>query len=497
MKPITRRNGSSRQLNSVPARALIVAGFLFALLPLVHADSMAPPGSGGTNSTPTYTPLDSWTFLDNTNWTSDWGYAPVSFGNLGYSYLGNGASLVVDSTNAAWLRYNVVETNGTTNLTVSAGTVMFWFAPGSWSGTNQGGTGPGEYGRLFEAGAYTTNSSFGWWSLYTDPAGANLYFSTQTNDLSGSYHTYLSAPIAWATNYFHFVALTYSATNTALYLDGGLATNGPPLAVYPGVNALTNGFFIGSDSNGVYQAHGSFNSVATYNIPMDPGTIQQIYNSYFPYYLMNPLNQAMFTLFSASSSPTYTGGYNAISGAGNLQWAGYAPACVNGTNAYQIWFTNVTAVAAGGGTMNVTFSIEGGLPGFAYDVFATGALQNPAVNSIWVWLGQGYQCNTYTVNVNSANAFLILGTPLDSNGDGVSDAYSLLVAHINPDTIGQTDSYGVPYAWYVQNGLSVQSALQDPDGDGLPNYQEYLYGTKPQVSEGFGVWTTGGYTSIP
>ena len=491
MKPITRRNGSSRQLNSVSARALIVAGFLFALLPMIYAQGLP----GGTNSYSPYTLLDSWTFLDSTNWKSDFGYSPVSFSNLGYSYLGNGASLIVDSTNAAWLRYNVVETNGTTNLTVVAGTVMFWFAPGSWSGTNEGGTGPGEYGRLFEAGAYTTNSSIGWWSLYTDPAGANLYFSTQTNDLSGSYHTFVSAPIAWTNNYFHFVALTYSATNTALYLDGGLATNGPPISVYPGPDVLAKGFYIGSDTNGVFQAHGLFNSVLTYSTPLDAGTIQQFFNSYFPYYLMNPLNTAMFTMFSAGSSPTYTGGYDAISGAGNLQWSAYA-SVPNGSTAYQVWLTNITATAAGGGMMNVKFTIAGGLPGYSYDVFATGYLQSPITNAIWVWLGQGNQGNTYTVNVPSANAFLILGTPLDTDGDGLTDAYELLVSHTDPNH-AQTDANGVPYAWYLQNGLSVQSGLQDPDQDGLLNYQEYFYGTKPLVSEGFGVWTTGGYTSIP
>ncbi len=480
-------------LNRVPACAWMIAGFLLALLPEVQAQTLP----GGTNSGSFYTPLDSWSFNNNTNWTSDYGYAPVSFANLGFSDLGNFQSLVVNSTSPAWLRYNVMETNGTTNLTVNAGTVMFWFAPSTWSSTNQGGTGPGVYGRLFETGAYTTNSSLGWWSLYVDPAGANLYFSTQTNDFSGNYYTFLTAPIAWKTNYFHFIALTYSATNTSLYLDGGLATNGPSLSVYPGPAALANGLYIGSDTNGVLQSQGLFNTVATYNTPLDGGTIQQVFTYQYQYYMFNPLNTAMFTLMSASSYPSYTNGYDAISGAGNLQWDAYAPACLNGSTANQVWFTNITATAASNGTMNVTFTIEGGLPGYFYDVFATGALVKPITNGFWVWLGQGSQCNTYTVNVTSANAFFILGTPQDSNGDGVTDAYSFLLAHINPSGTAQSDGYGVPYAWYVQNGLSVASALLDPDQDGLVNYQEYLYGTNPNVSEGNAVWTAGSNSGIP
>ena len=474
-------------------RALIVAGFFFCAFNVV---AQGIPGGGGGGGGSTYTPLDSWSFYDNTNWTSDNGYRPVSFTNLAFSYLGNGSSLVVNSTNAAWLQYNVVDTNRATNLTVTAGTVMFWFAS-SWSSTNQGGNGLGEYGRLFEAGAYTTNSNYGWWSLYVDPAGANLYFSAQTNDSSGSYTNYLTVPIAWTTNYFHFVALTYTATNTSLYLDGVLATNGPGVTIYPGQNALTNGLFIGSDSTGVYQSQGLFNNVATYNVPMDGGMIQQIFNTYYPFYLMSPWNSAMWSLVSATSSPSFTPtSYSAITGAGNLQWAGYAPDCEYGTNAMQVWFTNITATAAGSGTMNVTFTIEGGQDGYVYDVFATGALQSPATNAIWAWLGQGAHCNIYTVNVRSINAFLILGTPQDSNGDGVSDAYSLLVAHTDPN-VAQSDAYGVPYAWYIQNGLSPSSALQDPDQDGLVNYKEYLYGTRPQVSEGFSVWATGNNSSIP
>jgi len=38
------------------------------------------------------------------------------------------------------------------------------------------------------------------------------------------------------------------------------------------------------------------------------------------------------------------------------------------------------------------------------------------------------------------------------------------------------------------NGLNISSATQDTDQDGLLNYQEYFYGTKPTVSEGFSIW---------
>jgi hypothetical protein len=454
MKILISGHGSASEFCRVLSRALIVAGFLFALLPTVRAVILWP-GGGGTNASPTYTRLDSWSFADSIGWSSDRGDLPISFTNLSLSNLGNGASLVVDSTNPAWLQFNVMETN-LTNLTVDAGTVMFWFAPGSWSSTNQGGTGPGEYGRLLEAGGYTPDSSFGLWSIYVDDVGANLYFSTQTNDLSSNVWTYLCAPIAWTTNYFHFVALTYSATNTALYLDGVLATNGLPLTVYPGPDVLANGFFIGSDSNGIYQAQGLFNNVATYGTPMDAGTIQQIYTEESGVYLINPANTAMFKLSNANSSPSTNSTPNVITGLGDLQSLGGSSDCVSGSNTNYVWMTNLTATASNS-TMNVNFTIEGGVAGCFYDVFVTGALESPLTNAVWFWLGQGTNCGVYSVNIASADAFLILGTPLDTSGSGLTDAYQLLVSKTNPG-VTDSDLDGIPTGWEVLLGLNPQTA---------------------------------------
>ena len=285
----------SRRFSATLARALVVAGFLLG----VNAFAFIPSSFFGTNANPNYVQLESWSFYDSTNWTDDDGYAPISFTNLNSSNLGNGHSLVVGTNLPAWLQYNVVENDGTTNLTLGQGTATFWFAP-SWSGTNMGGTGPGEFGRLLEVGGYTPDSSFGWWSIYVDDVGCNLYFSAQTNDLSSSVTTYLTAPISWTTNYFHFVALTYSATNTALYLDGTLVTNGPGVTVYPGSDVLANGFFIGGDSNGVYQANGFFNNVTTYSTPLDAYTIQQLFGYRYWNYLIDPLNVTMMRISSGA-----------------------------------------------------------------------------------------------------------------------------------------------------------------------------------------------------
>jgi hypothetical protein len=64
------------------------------------------------------------------------------------------------------------------------------------------------------------------------------------------------------------------------------------------------------------------------------------------------------------------------------------------------------------------------------------------------------------------------------------------------------DGYNTPAAWYWQhdlNPLASGIAAQDPDHDGLPNWQEYLWGADPQAPEGFSVWVSspGGYSGIP
>src|SRR5208283_1553648 len=87
--------------------------------------------------------MEYWSFSNTNTWQTELGYSPVSYTNLGVSCLGDGTSVVVDdSTNAAWLQYNVWESDGYANLTVDVGSAMLWFAP-DWSSQSQGGTGPG------------------------------------------------------------------------------------------------------------------------------------------------------------------------------------------------------------------------------------------------------------------------------------------------------------------------------------------------------------------
>jgi hypothetical protein len=429
---------------------LILLGFLPGIL---HG---TPPGPGGGGwSFPTN--LNSWTFGDTNTWLSDNGYAPVSFTNLTGSRMGDigGFSLVLDSTNAAWLRFNLMETNGATNLTMQIGTVTMWFAP-NWASatTNQNGAGPYAWGRLLEVGSYTTNANYGWWSLFVDGGGTNLHFCAQTNSGDGALTTYLSAPIDWATNVWHMIALTYSATNTALYLDGQLSATGLAVTVFPGPAVRTNGFWIGSDSTGLAQVHGLIDDIFTFDTALDADTILSLYGYFHGGYIINPYN-IRSRIASAPASPTYTPTFNAVTGTGYLTAIGTNANCFTNSN---VWITNVVVTATNG--MRVQFEIAGGADGVMYDIFANSILTFSSDPELaWSWMGRGYHCVTYSLtNLPSTACFILLGTMRDSDYDGLTDAYEQLVSVSDP-----------------QNA--------DTDGDGMLDGWEVLWGTNPLSNE--------------
>jgi hypothetical protein len=449
MKTISGWNGSFRKYAVTLASAAIVAVFLFASVLDGFAQTLPAIKSGLPD------PLDSWSFNDTNYWTSDSGYPPVSFTNITSMLFGDGTSLVVNTNVPAWLQYKAAE-GGINEIAVDSGSLTFWYAP-NWSSTNDpsGGLGPQEFGRLIEIGGYTPDSSFGWWSIYVDPAGANLYFSSQTNDGSGNTYT-ISAPIDFTTNYWHFIALTYSSTNVSLYLDGQQLTNDSGgLNLWPGSAALANGIFFGSDSNGIYQSEGELDDINTYNVVLSSNQVQRAFGSQEFNFIMNPWNwrymQAAISS-STNSAPSYTPAYDAITGQGSLIALGSASSCVTSSN---VWITNVVATATGGGTMNLQFTIEGGSNGVPYDVFANSVLGFGAGSFPWAWMGQGYQCNTYLLTgLPGGTCFLILGTPLDSDYDGLTDAYKLLVSQIDPNN-------------------------PDPAGDGISDSDHVLMGVNP------------------
>ncbi len=214
--------------------------------------------------------LGSWSF-DNTNtWIGNQGQLPTGAYNLVGVPSWETNAVLVDATSAAFLAYGNLQPGGEANFNLRNGTLSFWFLP-NWASANAGGVGPQTEGRFLEIGSPGTAS--GWWGLLVDSAGTNIYFCTETNSI-GSLTTNLIAPISWPSNAWHQIVLTYSSTNSSLFIDGQpVTTNGLGISYYPNLAAQANGFAIGSSWSGTSNADGTFEELTTYNYPLTPYAI--------------------------------------------------------------------------------------------------------------------------------------------------------------------------------------------------------------------------------
>ena len=380
--------------------------------------------------------LDTWSFED-TSWVSDLGYPPVSFTNLNNPPSFDGSAVQVDSASPAWLQYNIIETDGTTNLTLNQGTIELWFLP-DWNS----GTGPGDWGRLIDVGTYTTNASVGWWSLYLSPDGSTLNFSSQTNEAGTNY---LTCPISWDTNTWHFIALTYTHFRSDLYVDGQLATNGPGVIYLPGADVLTNGFYVGSDSAGAAQVRGLIDDMATYNYALGPNEITNDY-------------AAGMQLISPSG-----GGFHMDDGDGGINPGG-------GTN------------SGGGGIYSESFNVDYGTNLWIAQFgivsnYTTGILSNSeadvqyeilaATNLLGSWVSEGFFAGSEMTN----------WTPLFSIPTSLTNNLFLQVRSWADNT-----GTGIPDWWWLEyfgQTTNVDAFASDPAGDGYTDLQKYQMGLNP------------------
>jgi hypothetical protein len=402
--------------------------------------------------------------------------------------------------------------SGQTNINCSQGTIRFWFEPTTWSSMTQtNGAGPGAVATLLELDAIGKNESANIWTLTINPAGTALSLVAQSDDNPA---LLLQTEISWQANQSHLIVLDYGPKETALFIDGQLVAQGAgTLAVPPQLAAL----FVGSSLTGKSVAGGDFDELFCFGAPLatrfyHPLTATDLlfyYNVYAGNAALGPVSAeeiaaraeriaARKAQRAALSALSLDGGGMETMAARGTYGALSASDCVTNVPVYM---TNAWAGFETNGTMTVTFDVVGGTNGLIYDVFGT---TNLAGNQ-WFWLTNSPTCNTVVLpGQNPVLNFYILGTPQDSDGDGLTDAYERLVSHTDPNVfnIVSSDGYGTPDAWYLQHGLNPAApgiANQDPDQDGLLNRQEYLYGTNPQVPEGINVWvgTPSIFVSIP
>jgi Bacterial TSP3 repeat len=74
----------------------------------------------------------------------------------------------------------------------------------------------------------------------------------------------------------------------------------------------------------------------------------------------------------------------------------------------------------------------------------------------WAWMGQGQHCEVYSLTgLPNTACFLVLGTPVDSDGDGLTDAYESLVSKTDPNN-AYSNLDGILDGWEILLGLNPQ-----------------------------------------
>lgn len=384
--------------------------------------------------------LNSWYFLAP-DWLSTAGDGPLSFTNVDNPPSFDGNALQVDSTNAAWMAY-AIEDSYATNLNFNNCSIEMWVLP-DWNS----GVGPGDFGRLIDVGAYSTNNPSSWLSLYLSPDGTRLNFSSETN---GVFTNYLSVPIAWDTNDWNYVCLTYNHFRSELYTNGVLAATGGGMYYTPSAEAFTNGIFVGSDVTGTQQSRALINDLATYNYSLSEYAVSNDYAT--GYQLLSPSGGFQTTDSSGGGPmPPGFGGGDGTNGV-EPRDSTYTPPDY-GTN---LWIAepSISSNYFDAFASNTVADVE-------YEIQTIGDLTQTN------WISQGFFLGSETTNYTPLNPLLANYT---------TNCFVRLRSWEDTDDIGIPDWWQLEYFGYV--GIDLYA---DPGGDGWNNLQKFLNGMNPYV----------------
>ena len=361
--------------------------------------------------------LGRWHF-DDTNWLGAQAQVPLVATDVqlvpGWS--SNAVELNYTDGN---LRYRMVEEDGHTNLNVQCGTVRFWFYP-NWSSVDQGGSGPGNWATLIQV--YPDPAG---WSLYANPDGTTLELIASTDGNPD----YLNATASWEYGQWHQVAIVYSSTNTALYLDGAMAANLDGLATIPAGDEFT----IGNDDYGDV-AMGQFDELDTFDYPLSAERIARDYRV--------ALNLPNLEIVSGNNQTGPAGSFLP------------QPLVVRATkyNSETMSNASITFTVTNGGAQLVATTNEPPVTNLALTTDTNGLV------SVWIYFPTATNLLENIISVQAT------GTSVSTNANAYLDA----------------DGNGLPDWWEIQyfgtNGVDPNA---DPDGDGLSNLQEYQAGTDP------------------
>lgn len=358
-----------------------------------------------------------------------------------------------------------IDANGHTNVASHVqSSARFWLTPSWASASLSNGMGPGTAATLAQLVALDSKEAAVIWSLEGSPDGGALVLLGQTE--AGPVEL-LKADMVWAAGTAHCVALNFGPEGTALFVDGQLVAQGEgTLGVPPKVAALV----FGSDWSGNGSAEADFEDVCVFGRPLTEAAIAFYYAAHAQQAGLGPISEAEWQArreAAAQRNAERAGALAATEGGGGetMLLIGGTSTCL--TNV-PVHLTNLVCVFDTNWGWTVTFDIQGGTNGSLYDVFTTTSLtSNSIADSQWVWLERGPTCSTYQyANQPAAQAFYVLGTPQDSDGDGLTDAYERLVSKSDPSD-PDSDDDGFDDRWEWENGMSpTVNEAADPVANG-------------------------------
>ncbi|MCU0783246.1 MAG: thrombospondin type 3 repeat-containing protein [Verrucomicrobia bacterium] len=404
--------------------------------------------------------------MTNTAWVvADYGTLMESWSAYALERAGKVTPFVVPGLDSA----------GHTNV-ASEGALRWWVKP-YWSSAPEG-KGPGTDARLVELAVVGGKQAAAVWWLQVNPDGTVVSLIEQGD--TGPV-TLLKAEICWPAGQWHQIVLNYGG-QTALAIDGEIVAKGDgPVKVPPKVAALVMGSRLtGADSIG-----GELEELFTFSRPLE---VAFHYAALKDQAALGPVSpeeeQAL-----AEARAKWQAGHE--SGGGNplmLRLVGGTSECITNVPVY---ITNIVSSFDTNSGCTVMFDIQGSYDGTTttlYDVFmTTNLVGDGATGSQWVWLEQGPSCSTYQyTNQSDAMSYYILGTPLDSDGDGLTDAYEKLVSKTNP-SLWDTDGDGLSDGWEVAHGMNP-NVNESAQTSGRINYQYDAAGWLRVVS---GIWGEG------
>ena len=354
----------------------------------------------------------------------------------------SGWALKINSPAAAAVRFSVRQSNTNGDFSVRNGSVAFWFRP-TWSSGAAGA--PTVATPLVEVGA-AQPSRVGWWALQLGPAGKELSFLTQSG---GQEALLLKAPVNLTSNAWSHLALTWSPTNSTLYLNGQRITNGLGVTRWPGLSERERwGWGVGGDGTGLRQIRGEYDTLLTFNHPLSGNAIAHLAQSQ-----ITPESSDLLA-YAADSAGGSTAGPSGL------------------------WLQPFSAPSSRSGWLHGT------QVGLKYEVFGAEHLSGPWELEL-TFPGQDTK-TPYELPVDVRATWFILAAAFsDQDGDGLSDEYERRVSLTSGSSV-DTDQDGMPDGWEVAQGLNPRLATDaegDPDQDGFPSEMEYRLGRNPQLAE--------------